>query len=508
MTTSPDHSNAYATGLTNDLAPGVSQVIGKPVTEPSYLGGYPVLSVMPDIDPKASRLLPADADAVAISCVGDIARVITPTPPSPAEYRSLERAAGCLIAVEVATPDIWNRVKESSPRVSGMADVGSVLDAAITLGASDVHIAVGTAPVLRIRGVLTDIDTLISEGKLPGYRASFGMMSALDCEGAARFVAGDVFDGFTGDLDLGFSHGGQRWRASVWRQRGSVALTLRLIAGEIPRLEELGLPATVVSFASLTQGLVLFCGPTGAGKSTTMAAIVDRINRTRSDHIVTIEDPIEYVHPNHLSIVRQREVGADTDSFAVALRAALRQDPDVLLVGELRDTETMKVALQAAETGHLVLATVHASSAAGALTRIINAFPSDQQEQIRTQLSSCLQGIVAQLLLPGADGGRRALACEVLIANAGVKAMLREGRTHEMGTVIDTGSQQGMVSMDRSLAQLVADERITRPIAEAHALDIKGFTEHLHRHADIRVKSATSLDPLGDIQLPGEYGRR
>jgi twitching motility protein PilT len=474
----------------------------------NFIGGYPRLNTLPEIDPRASRLLPVDVKAIVISCVGDIARVITPTAPSPAEYRALERLAGCLIALEVATEEIWQQLVASSTRASGVADIGAVLEAAIAIGASDVHLGVGTPPMLRVRGHLRDIDSIISEGSLPGFRANFGMLSSEDCQAAAKYVAGDAYVNFTGDLDLGFSHGGQRWRASVWRQRGSVALTLRLIAGEIPRLEELGLPASVVEFASLTHGLVLLCGPTGAGKSTTMAGIVDRINRSRADHVITIEDPIEYVHPNHRSIVRQREIGADTDSFAIALRAALRQDPDVILVGELRDTETMKTALQAAETGHLVLATVHASSASGALTRIINAFPSDQQDQVRNQLSACLQGIVAQLLIPAMDNGRRALACEVLVGTAAVRAMLRENRVHEMGTVVDTGGQYGMVSMDRSLAQLVAADRITREVAETHANDVKGFTEHLNRLADSRVQTAANLDPLAGLQMPGEFRGR
>lgn len=462
------------------------------------VGGFPVLDVLPVPDPAAVRLLPAGLDALAVELAGDVARVVCPSPPSPARYRELERAAGCLITVEVATAEVWSQLTSATPRSSVGVDIAKVLEAAVQYGASDVHLSAGTPPVLRVAGRLVELDTLLADRPLSSVLPGFGPLSASDCEDAARWVAGERIAEFNGDLDLGFSHGGQRWRGNIWRQRGSLALSLRLIPGVVPRLEQLGLPAGVVQLASLTSGLVLFCGPTGSGKSTTMAAIVDRINRTRDAHIVTIEDPIEYVHTNRLALVRQREVGADTAAFATALRAALRQDPDVLLVGELRDEASMEVALQAAETGHLVLATVHASSTAGAIARVVNGFSSTERDQVRSQLSASLQAVVSQLLMPATQPGRRALACEVLLANTAVRAMVRDNRLHEIGSTLETSVRQGMTSMDRSLARLVADGIVDRAVAQPFVTDEKGFEAHMSRRG-FDVDPSLQDDALGSL---------
>jgi twitching motility protein PilT len=436
------------------------------MTEHAY--NYPILQALPVVDPSATRLLPADAPGIAVACAGDVISVICPKEPTPEEYRTLERLAGMLVTVSVAPHDMWEELRARTGVIApAHFDLTPVLSRALELSASDVHIAAGSPAQLRRGGILEPVEGTVA-------------LSAADCEAAARWIAGDRLDTFTGDLDLGFSYGGSRWRAAVWQQRGSYAITLRVVPVDVPRLESLSLPPSVVEISKLTQGLVLFCGPTGAGKSTSMAALVDRINRTRSAHVITIEDPIEYSHASIRSSVHQREVGQDTKDFATGLRAALRQDPDVILVGELRDQETMRTALQAAETGHLVLATVHASSAAGALTRIVNSFGAEQQTQVRLQLAASLQAVVAQLLLPDRRKERaRVPACEVLLASPAVRTLLRENRLHEITSVLDTQVGAGMTSMDRSLARLAASGFVEESIARANASDANAFGEHL-----------------------------
>lgn len=450
--------------------------------------GFVVLDSLPVIDPKAVRLLPAEAPGIAIAVAGDIVSIVCPQAPSPGVFRELERLAGMLVTISVATPEVWAELNQTANVSSrGSADLPAMLVAAAAAGASDLHLAAGHSPVVRVGGALREIP-------------DFPSLSAGDTATAARWICGDAMDSFDGDVDRGFSFGGSRWRAAIWSQRGSIAITLRLVPVDVPRLEDLGLPASVVALSKLTQGLVLFCGPTGSGKSTSMAGLVDRINRTRACHIVTIEDPIEYVHPSHLAQVRQREVGADTVSFSTGLRSALRQDPDVILVGELRDTDTMRTALNAAETGHLVLATVHASSATGAVSRIMNSFPAEQHDQVRLQLASSLQAVVVQLLLPDKrKAGSRVLSCEVLLASPAVRAMLRDGRLHEITSTIDTQAQNGMTSMDRSLAALASSGTVDTPIARAHAIDPAAFEEHLKRGSSVIESAFDSLDPLGDI---------
>jgi len=260
-----------------------------------------------------------------------------------------------------------------------------------------------------------------------------------------------------GEIDLAYSLPGvSRFRVNVFHQRGSVGAAIRLIPRNIPDLERLGLPPVVAELAERQHGLVLVTGPTGSGKSTTLAAMVDRINRERSCHIITLEDPIEYLHQHRRSIVNQREVGADTRSFASALRAALRQDPDVILVGEMRDLETIATAITAAETGHLVLATLHTSSAVQSIDRIIDVFPSHQQGQVRIQLADTLEGVITQQLWLRADRTGRVAAVEVLAATPAVKNLIREGKTHQIISSIQTGGRYGMQTMEMALRQLVA----------------------------------------------------
>jgi twitching motility protein PilT len=256
----------------------------------------------------------------------------------------------------------------------------------------------------------------------------------------------------------------------------------------------------IADLAKLTSGLILFAGPTGSGKSTSLASLIDRINKERRCHILTIEDPVEYQHQNQKSIVHQREIGEDTVSFSVGLRAALRQDPDVILVGELRDVDTMTTALHAAETGHLVLATVHASSADSAITRLVSSFPGSQQDQILSQLASSLQAIVCQVLLPTIDKkSRRALATEILIINTPVRTMIRDKRLHEVAAMLDSSAGAGMISMEKSLAMLVGQGRVALEEAIRHAGDEKLFLEYVDKLGDLQKAEFDNFDAMGDL---------
>jgi twitching motility protein PilT len=270
--------------------------------------------------------------------------------------------------------------------------------------------------------------------------------SILSDEQWARFEADN-------ELDLAYTLPGvSRFRVNVYRQRGSVGAAFRTIPHRIRALSELGLPDSVERLAALPRGLVLVTGPTGSGKTTTLASLLDVANRTRHAHIVTIEDPIEYLHSHNTCVVNQREVGSDTADFAVALKHVLRQDPDIILVGELRDLETTSVAVTAAETGHLVLATLHTQSAAQTVDRLIDIFPPHQQQQIRAQLSNCLQGVVTQALAPRLDGGGRTVVCEVMMATPAIRNLIREGKVHQIPSFLQSSADEGMVSFDQHLA--------------------------------------------------------
>jgi twitching motility protein PilT len=450
------------------------------------------------LDPAAVRLLPTTSAAVGVAVAGDVLLACLDHLPSPAEFAELEAASGMLITVAIADAATFTALRDrAGMSVDGAAprSVAPALTEAIEAGASDVHLSVGSPPVLRIAGQLRTLER-------------WPVLSAADLEHAARWLVGDDLSSFTGDHDCAVSYGGSRWRVSLYRQRQQLALALRRVPTQIPKLDQLSLPASVVKMAELTSGLVLFAGPTGSGKSTSMAALVDRINRSRRCHILTVEDPIEYVHADRTATIHQREVGDDTASFPIALRAAMRQDPDVILVGELRDLETMRTAIAAAETGHLVLATVHATSTAGVFSRLIDAFPAEQQAQVRTQLSASLQGVVAQQLLPATARDERQLVCEVLVATTAVRNMVRESRLHEIGSVLDAGAGHGMISMDRSLAEYVAAGRIAPEVAVAHVHDEKTYAEHLRRipSGGVVTSQLSELDALD--ALPSRGGPR
>ncbi len=327
-------------------------------------------------------------------------------------------------------------------------------------GISDLLLVAGAAPLVRVDGSLVPLP---GEGALTGEAVEHIVRQVLPPELWASFER-------TKELDFSFGWEGiARFRGNVYRQRDTVAMALRLIPFRIPSFDDLGLPRAVANLATLPQGLVLVTGPTGSGKSTTLAAMVDHINVHRRCHILTIEDPIEYVHQHRNSAVSQREIGTDSDTFERALRSALREDPDVLMLGEMRDPETMQVALTIAETGHLVFATLHTNDASSAVDRIVDVFPADRQTQIRVQLSGTLSAVVAQRLLPRVDGGRVA-AFEVLLGNGAVRNLVREGKSRQLRNVIATCQREGMQTLEMSLSDLVERRLVTYDDAVAVSL--------------------------------------
>ncbi|MEO3945473.1 type IV pilus twitching motility protein PilT [Gorillibacterium sp. CAU 1737] len=330
-----------------------------------------------------------------------------------------------------------------------------LLKAAVEAGASDLHLTAGSPIMLRIHGELRPLGTRLLRPE--------------DTENLVRQLIGEegwaLFEE-SGDADFAYGISGVgRFRVNTYRQRSHAGLSIRVIPDRVPRLAALGLPEAAEWFAGRPQGLLLVTGPTGSGKSTSLAAIVDHINRTRRDHILTLEDPIEYLHEPKNSIINQREVGRDTSSFARGLRAALRQDPDVVLVGEMRDLETISTAITAAETGHLVLATLHTADAPQSIDRIIDVFPPGQQQQIRYQLSSVLLGIMAQRLLPKVDGTGKVAAVEVLVNTPAVANLIRSEKVHQLRSVMQTGRSSGMQTMEQALRELVQAGTVTEEAA-------------------------------------------
>lgn len=323
--------------------------------------------------------------------------------------------------------------------------------------ASDLHLTAGARPVVRTRGRLVALE-------------GFPVLTPTDTrEMVYSILTNDQRQRLETDWQLDFAYavpGQARFRVNAYFQRGALGAAFRLIPAKIESLEQLNLPSMIGEFSKKPRGIVLVTGPTGSGKSTTLAAILDKINQEREEHIMTVEDPIEFLHSHKRCIVNQRELGADAQSFALALKAALRQDPDVILVGEMRDLETISTALTAAETGHLVFATLHTQDAPQTIDRIIDVFPPEQQHQVRVMLSVSLQGIVTQQLLPTADGSGRIAACEILVPTPAIRNLIREGKTHQIYSAIQTGSQSGMQTMDAALANLVKRGAITQVFAE------------------------------------------
>jgi len=339
-------------------------------------------------------------------------------------------------------------------------DFAEVLLEVIGRRASDLHMTAGAPPMVRVRGRLTPLEGYPALTPTDTREIIYSILSNSQRQKLEN----------NWQLDFAYSIPGQaRFRVNAYFQRSAVGAAFRLIPFEVAPLESLGLPPAVAEFAKRPRGLVLVTGPTGSGKSTTLASLVDVINESREEHIMTIEDPIEFLHQHKKCIVNQRELGSDATSFADALKAALRQDPDVILVGEMRDLETIGTAITAAETGHLVFATLHTQDTPQTIDRIIDVFPSAQQGQIRAQLAVALQGIMTQMLLPTSDGSGRCVATEVLVPTPAVRNLIRESKSHQIYSVLQTGGAHGMQTMDSALAQLVRAGKITRQLAEARA---------------------------------------
>jgi twitching motility protein PilT len=346
--------------------------------------------------------------------------------------------------------------------MQGTPRIEVLLEEVIKKKASDLHLQVGLPPMLRVDGKLGPI----AGAEVLNDEAVETLVFAILDEDQKQILLKDK------EFDFSFAFGDLgRFRVNAFHERGNLAAALRLITNDILTIEQLGLPPIVTKFADYARGLVLVTGPTGSGKSTTLAAMIHKINMERADHIITIEDPIEYTHKSKRSVIVQREVHYDTYSFSAALRSALREDPDVVLIGEMRDLETIASAITIAETGHLVFATLHTNSAAQSIDRMVDVFPPHQQPQIRSQLSNILMAICSQRLIPALGGGRIA-AAEILVATPAVRNIIREGKTHQLEAVIQTGGEHGMQSMDKTLVTLVHNGAISYEEARNYAVDL------------------------------------
>jgi twitching motility protein PilT len=372
--------------------------------------------------------------------------------------------------------------------------IDELLERMVGLGASDLHITVGTPPAIRVRGHVSRLDDFTVLDPESTRQLLYQILST---EQQKRFEV---------NRQLDFSHsipGVARFRVNVYMQRESVGAAFRVIPDQIKTLEELQLPASLAELAQKPRGLVLVTGPTGSGKSTTLAAMIDEVNRTRHEHILTIEDPIEFVHRHKSCIVNQREIGVDAVGFGEALRGALRQDPDVILVGEMRDLETIAIALTAAETGHLVLGTLHTQSASSTIDRIIDVFPAEQQEQVRIQIAGALQGVITQALLPTADGMGRVAALEILLPDDAVRNLIRQGKVEQIYSVMQTNTSRGMQTMEQSLQDLVARRVVTYETALAVTSKPEQLTGLLERAGFALPAPIAAAPPLDGAMAGG-----
>lgn len=343
--------------------------------------------------------------------------------------------------------------------------IETLLEETVRQKASDLHIQVGLPPILRVDGVLRPIPNTPVVDEEASERLIFSTMDSLQQQSLMK----------DREFDYSFAFGSLgRFRVNAFQEKGSLAGAFRLIPDKILTIQELGMPAVVDTFTEYPRGLVLVTGPTGSGKSTTLAALIEKINQTKPVHILTIEDPIEFTYTSKRAVVVQREVHYDTLSFSRALRSALRQDPDVVLIGEMRDLETIQAALTVAETGHLVFGTLHTNSAAQSIDRIIDVFPAHQQSQIRLQLSAVLQAVCSQRLVPAIAGGR-VCAAEIMVINQAIKSLIRDGKTHQIDTAIQTGVAQGMQTMDRTLVKMIQTGIISYDDAREYAVDLTEF---------------------------------
>ena len=420
-----------------------------PDSAPSTIPVSPPAPTIPVAPPAAGR--PSTPPAARDDDLSPVA------PPSAAEAGivAIERSAGGLEEPEVPLDEILVYLLEK--------------------GGSDLHLSVNAPPMIRVHG---DLEAVPGYRPLTAHQLQEAVYAILTDRQKQRFEE-------TKELDLAYQlPGAARFRVNIMQQQGSMGAVLRAIPWEILPLEALRMPETLGDFADLPRGLVLVTGPTGSGKSTTLAAIIDKANRTRKGHIITIEDPIEFVHQHRMCVVNQREVGQDTLSFQNALKHALRQDPDIILVGEMRDLETISIALTAAETGHLVFGTLHTSSAASTIDRVIDVFPPEQQSQIRTQLAASIQAVVCQALCKTADGKGRVAATEVMIATPAVRNLIREGKLQSIPSALQTGSRYGMHTLNQNLADLVQEGTITYEMAREKCSDLAELNQLLGRSSD------------------------
>ncbi len=347
--------------------------------------------------------------------------------------------------------------------------INDLLTKARKVGASDVHVSVGIPPKCRVNGELQDL--------MPGRILPADSKALVE-----QMIPGRLIERFNKEGEVDFSYairGVGRFRVNIFKQRGTMSFVIRLVNTEIPSPKSLGLPESVIELTKKKRGLVLVTGPTGSGKSTTLASLINVINQNMNRHIITLEDPIEYLHSHSKSVVNQREVGIDTQSYAGALRAALREDPDIILVGEMRDLDTIATAVTAAETGHLVFSTLHTIGAVPTIERIIDVFPTHQQSQIRIQLATLLEAIISQQLLPTADHNGRVAAFEIMYANSAVRNLIREAKPHQIPSIIQTNRQSGMITMDDALYDLYMKQMITRDEAVNFAQDKSSLSKRL-----------------------------
>jgi twitching motility protein PilT len=371
-------------------------------------------------------------------------------------------------------------------RAAGAVD--DLLEQVVVRGASDLHVAVGSEPVVRVNGRLQRLEEFARLTPDDTQRMLYRILSTEQQK---------IFE-TRRQIDISYSIPGlARFRVNVYFQRESLGAAFRLIPAELKTIEQLGLPSVLKDFTTKPRGLVLVTGPTGSGKSTTLAAVIDEINRTREDHIMTIEDPIEFLHRHKRCIVNQREIGPDATSFAEALRGALRQDPDVILLGEMRDLETIGTALTAAETGHLVFATLHTQDAPSTVDRLIDVFPAAQQEQIRVQIASTLQGIVTQTLLPTADGRGRVAALEVLLPDDAVRNLIRQAKVEQIYSVMQTNTSRGMQTLEQAMLELVRSGKITADLALQRSSRPDQLKSLLQRNGLIAPDSTGNLRVAG-----------
>ncbi len=421
-------------------------------------------------EPEVTTMKAAEAVGSAMPEAPNVSMADIPEPKVETEKPAAEEGLGTKLTEtqpieESAQPAVELNAQTTETPLSTDVTIEALLEECVNHDASDLHLQSGLPPILRIDGVLRPITTypVLDEKQVRDL-----IFATLDEDQQKILEKDKEFDYSFAFGDLG------RFRVNAFQQMGNFAAAFRLIPNKIKTLEELGVPPVVESFADHPHGLVLVTGPTGSGKSTTLAALIDKINSEKPLHIITIEDPIEFTHRSKRAVVAQREVHYDTFSFAAALRSILREDPDVVLIGEMRDLETIQAAITTAETGHLVFATLHTNSAAQSIDRIIDVFPAHQQSQIRAQLANVLTGIVSQRLIPAIDGGRVCVA-EILVANPAVRAIIREGKTHQLDMAIQTSIDQGMQTMDRELARLVKDGKISYDIARDYTVNTQEF---------------------------------